>query len=157
MATTASLQARLDAVYHQLSVLRQESTPAEFEKFAQFFAEDCTAYLRSMREHAEPAIGRTAVVNHLKDILNDHDFDRRSVISQSVNEQESRVFCEMENRYMIHGQPLDPCHETAVVVFDADGLISNFKQYSCRSHIVMMIQRATGVGPYHDSIITLEA
>lgn len=157
MATTASLQARLDAVYNQLLVLRQDSSPAEFETFAQFFAEDCTAYLRSMREHAEPAIGRTEIIKDLKDILKDQYFDGRLVISQSVNEQESRIFCEMENRYMIHGQPLDPCHETAVVVFTADGLISTFKQYSCRSHIVMMVQKATGVGPYRESIITSEA
>lgn len=52
------------------------------------------------------------------------------------------------------GQILDPFYETTVVVFDEEGLIVELKQYSCRSHIVEIIQEQTGIGPYEGIPIT---
>ena len=73
------------------------------------------------------------------------------VISQVVDEKASRVFSEMENRYSIHGYIADQFPETAVVQFNDEGLIRTFKLYSCRSHLVMFIQKATGLGPYSEA------
>jgi len=48
------------------------------------------------------------------------------------------------------GQTLDPLYETAVVVFDEEGLVRELKQYCCRSHVVQIVQEKTGEGPYKD-------
>jgi SnoaL-like domain len=153
MPSAESLLKHLDAVYSQLESLRLDSASDDFEKFASFFAEDSTVYLRSMREHAQPARGREAIMDHLKDILKDQIFEKRRVVSQTISEGDSRIWSEMENRYIVHNQPLDPFHEAAVVTFDNDGLVSTWKQYSCRSHIVMLIQKSTGIGPFSETVV----
>ena len=153
MPSAESLLKHLNAVYSQLEGLRPGSASDEFEKVASFFAEDSTVYLRSMREHAEPARGREAIIDHLKDILKDQIFEKRRVVSQTISEQDSQIWSEMENRYTVHNQLLDPFHEVAVVTFDNSGLVSTWKQYSCRSHIVMLIQKATGIGPFNETVL----
>ncbi len=149
MSSSTSFPARLEALYEVLATLRPDSHPEAFDKFASFFAEDSVAYLKSMREHAEPSIGRAGVIEGIKDVLKDQYLERRHVVSTSWNEQERKVFSEMETRYVVHSAVLDPFYETAVVTFSHDGLITEFKTYSCRSHIVLLIQKQTGVGPYN--------
>lgn len=153
MHPTEMLQKRLGDVYTQLARLRPDSDPREFEKFASFFADNSTVYLRSMREHADPAKGRAAIVDQLRDILNDQIFEERRVVSQATNPDGNQIFSEMENKYTVHNQILDPFHEVAVVTFNDAGLVSMWKQYSCRSHFVFLIQKATGIGPYNESVV----
>ncbi|KAG8423111.1 hypothetical protein J3459_008351 [Metarhizium acridum] len=153
MQPTEMLQKRLGDIYDQLARLRPDSPPEEFLKFASFFAEDSTVYLRSMREHADPAQGRAAIIEHLRDILKDQILEERRIVSQATNQDENHIFSEMENKYTVHGQILDPFHEVAVVTFSDAGLVSLWKQYSCRSPFVFFIQKATGVGPYNESVV----
>ena len=153
MASIISLQDRLDALYQVLATLRLDSQPEEFTKFASFFADDGIAYLKSMREHDEPSIGRQGIINGIKDVLKDQCLENRRVVSISTNDRERTVFTEMEMRYVVHAEVLDPFHETSVAVFNGDGLITNFKIYSCRSHIVMLIQKQTGLGPYSAEVM----
>ncbi len=136
-----------------LATLRLDSEPEEFSKFASFFANDGIAYLKSMREHDEPSIGRQGIIDGIKDVLKDQYLENRRVVSSSTNEKESTIFTEMEMRYVVHAEVLDPFHETSVAVFNGDGLITNFNIYSCRSHIVMLIQRQTGIGPYSAEVM----
>ncbi|KAL7943414.1 hypothetical protein V8C42DRAFT_346865 [Trichoderma barbatum] len=79
--------------------------------------------------------------------MEDQYLEKRKVVSQLFGEEDSRVFIEMENRYNIHSKVLDDFPETLVATFDDEGLVNSFKLYSCRSHVVMMIQAATGEGP----------
>lgn len=146
--TSVSLVARLDGIFAQLQSLKPDSPLLDFEKAASFFAPDCTAYLRSMRERSTPAIGREAVIKHLQEIVKEYQLQKHHVISQAVDEKASRIFSEMENQYLIHGYTVDPFPETVIAVFNTDGLISSFKLYCCQSHLVHFMQVATGRGPY---------
>lgn len=147
---STALDPKLDELFDLLLKIRHESPEAEFDRFGKLFDENCTVWLQSMREHLEPSIGRQAVIKTLKDNLTHYYLEERRILSQAVDEANSRVFCEMKNRLVVHGEVLDPFYETAIATFNADGLITDFKFYSCRSHIVMLIQKATGIGPYAD-------
>ncbi|KAH8896762.1 hypothetical protein GQ53DRAFT_890092 [Thozetella sp. PMI_491] len=150
MPSATSAESHLDGLYALLETLREDSSQEEFDKFGAFFAEDATAYLRSMREHREPSIGRQAIIDDMKAILKDQFLATRRIVSSSFNERDMKLFTEMENTIHVHSDVLDPFHETAIVAFNNDGLINNFKVYSCRSHIVMLIQKHTGLGPYNE-------
>ena len=146
-----ALHAKLDAHYATMQKLTLESPAEDFAAFGAFFNEECTVYLMSMREYAEPSLGRQAAIAALRENLNEIRMVERRVLSRSVTtnaDGSSTVFHEMKNHLVVCGDVLDPFYETAVVHFDKDGLITEFKLYSCRSHIVMLIQEHTGVGPY---------
>ena len=151
MTTKDNLQT-LDKLYETIKSLSPTSSSEEFEKFAAYFTEDCKTWLKGMREHATPTIGRKATVDKLKEIMGDRywQLDDRKVLSSSTTTDPngSKVFCETTKRLILHGQVLDPWYETEVVVFSPDGLIKDFKLYCCWSPIASVIQDITGVGPY---------
>jgi hypothetical protein len=145
---TKALHAKLDALYSKMQSLNSTSSPGDFDAFGAFFDKHCTAYLKSMREYAEPSIGRQAAIDTLKEILAEYHIEERRVLSRATSEDGSTVIVEMKNRLSVLGGTLDPFYETVVATFNDEGLISELKTYSCRSHIVGMIQEKTGVGPY---------
>jgi hypothetical protein len=149
MATDArTLHAKVDVFYSKIQSLKSTSSPEDFDAFGAFFDKDCIAYLKSMREYAEPSIGRQAAMDTLKEILAEYHIEERRVLSRATSEDGSTVIVEMKNRLNVLGDTLDPFYETVVATFNDEGLISELKTYSCRSHIVGMIQDKTGVGPY---------
>ncbi|KAE8448472.1 hypothetical protein EG329_009353 [Mollisiaceae sp. DMI_Dod_QoI] len=143
-----TLQAKLEDLYRTIDGLKFDSTAEEFDAFGTFFSENCITYLISMREYDEPSIGRQATVDALRDNLKMQHVAERRILSRSFTADGLTAFTEMKNRLHVLGQTLDPFYETAVVVFDENGLVTGFKQYSCRSHIVEIIQEQTGLGPY---------
>ncbi|UKZ77051.1 hypothetical protein TrVFT333_004768 [Trichoderma virens FT-333] len=153
MPSAAALENRLNTLYSQYESLRPESSDADLEKFASLFSDNCTVFLKSMREAKDPAVNRQAIVAVLREMMKDQYLEKRKVVSQLINEQDSRAFVEMENRYNVHSKVLDDFPETLVATFDDEGLVNTFKLYSCRSHLVMMIQAATGEGPYSEEIM----
>lgn len=56
----------------------------------------------------------------------------------------------MKNKLLVLGEILDPFYETAVLSFNEEGLITEWKMYSCRSHVVAIVQMKTGMGPYSE-------
>lgn len=148
MLSAGILESRLDALYNQLETLRPDSSDAELHSFASFFAEDCVVNFESMREAKEPSRGRDGVVAKLRDLMKHFYLEQRTVVSQMISESDLRVFSEMKNRYNVHSEVLDDFPETLVATFDDEGLITNFSLYGCRSHILIMIQKATGNGPF---------
>ncbi|KAI0837549.1 hypothetical protein F5Y06DRAFT_297407 [Hypoxylon sp. FL0890] len=120
---TVTLHQRLDSLYDIWMGLNPDSPQADFAKSANFFEENCTVYLLSMREISEPSRGREGVIKGIKEVL------------KNTRIKERRV-------------EIDLCLEVAVVVFNDKGLITNFKLYYCRSPVVQIIQDITGNGPY---------
>lgn len=149
-ASSSNFQTILDALYDTWQSLREDSSTADLETFAAFFSPNSTVWLESMREHLTPSLGRDGIIQTMRANLDHYHLEERRVISQSGGVDDKRVFCEMKNRLVVEGTILDPFYETAVVVFDDDGLILDLKLYSCRSHIVMLIQDKTGKGPYNE-------
>ncbi|KUJ06792.1 uncharacterized protein LY89DRAFT_397492 [Mollisia scopiformis] len=147
-ATNKDSLTKLKDLYQAIDSLKPTSTPEEFQTISAFFSPTCTTYLKSMREYDEPSLGRTATISSLQDNLKIQHVVNRHIISQSTSADGLTVYCEMKNRLHVLGQTLDPFYETAVVVFDEEGLITEFKNYSCRSHIVEIVQEQTGLGPY---------
>jgi hypothetical protein len=139
---------KLQKLYQTIDSLSKTPTTEKFDEFGALFSDNCTAYLASMREYDEPSIGRQAVITDQKAILHQYHVHKRRVLSHSTTSDGLTVFCEMKNSLHIFGQVLDPFYETAVVVFNEQGLITELKQYSCRSHIMEVIQDQTGVGSY---------
>ncbi|KAI1459578.1 hypothetical protein F4805DRAFT_67435 [Annulohypoxylon moriforme] len=148
MATTTSLHAKLDALYEVWLSLTPDSSAAEFSKFANFFDENCTAYLLSMRELSSPSIGRAGVVEGIKAVLKDQRIKDRRVVDRFESTGGSKISVEMNNHLVVHGREVDAFPETATAVFNDKGLITDFKLYCCRSAVVEIIQDVTGVGPY---------
>ncbi|KAM0252358.1 hypothetical protein ACHAQJ_007740 [Trichoderma viride] len=148
MLSTAVLESRLDALYSQLETLRPDSPDSDLESFASFFSNNCVVNFESMREAKEPSLGRQGVVAKLRDTMKHLYLEKRKVVSQVISEKDLRVFSEMENRYNVHTKVLDDFPETLVATFDGEGLINSFRLYGCRSHILIMIQGATGEGPF---------
>lgn len=148
MLSAGILESRLNALYNQLEALRPDSSDAELLSFASFFAEDCVVNFESMREAKDPSRGRDGVVAKLRDLMKHLYLEQRTVVSQVISEADMRVFSEMRNRYNVHSEVLDDFPETLVATFDDEGLITNFSLYGCRSHILIMIQKATGNGPF---------
>ncbi|KAI0882124.1 uncharacterized protein GGS22DRAFT_191294 [Annulohypoxylon maeteangense] len=148
MTTTASLHAKLDALYAVWQTLTLDSPAAEISKFADFFDENCTAYLLSMRELATPMIGRAGVIEGIKTVLQDTQIKERRVVDRLGSTGGSKISVEMSNRLVVHGKEIAAFPETATAVFNDRGLITDFKIYCCRSPIVEIVQDVTGVGPY---------
>jgi hypothetical protein len=148
MISAGILESRLNALYNQLEALRPDSSDAELDSFASFFSEDCVVNFESMREVKEPSLGRQGVVEKLRDVMRHLYLEQRTVVSQVISESDKRVFSEMKNRYNVHSEVLEDLPETLVATFDDEGFITNFSLYGCRSHILIMIQKATGLGPF---------
>ena len=121
---------KLDSLYDMMQKLTPASSTEEYDAFGAFFDENCTVWLKSMREWAEPSIGRYAVIDTLKESLTQVHIDERRVLSQSMSPDGSILFCEMKNRLNVLGDTLDPFFETAVVKFNDKGLIVDLKLYS---------------------------
>ncbi|KAK5123502.1 hypothetical protein LTR85_002540 [Meristemomyces frigidus] len=146
-----SATAKLDAIYELFQTFTLSSPESDFTSFGSYFTPNCSANLRSMRE--EPKRGRQAAVDDLKALVKEgwHIDERRIDAQAEVSGTTGiTVFCQMSNRLNIMGDILDPFQETAVVSFDSDGLISDFKLYSCRSPIVRIVQEKTRLGPYSE-------
>ena len=149
MASSSTLHRKLDELYNILQKLRSTSSEEAFDELGAFFDESCSAWLLSMREWAEPSIGRESIISTAKQNLQTCHLDERRVLSRSAADDGVTIVCEMKNRLIVLGRSLDPFYETVVVKFNERGLITDFKLYSCRSHIVMIVQEVTGVGPYN--------
>ncbi|ETS80533.1 hypothetical protein PFICI_08062 [Pestalotiopsis fici W106-1] len=148
MTTSTLLHDRLDSLYEVWQSLSPGSSSEDFKAFADFFSQDCTAWLLSMREHETPSIGRSGVIEGIQTAIQDSQIKARRVLKRFTDVTGSTISCEMQNSLTVHGKPLDPLYETAVVAFNDQGFITDFKLYSCRSAIVAIIQDVTGVGPY---------
>lgn len=148
MAVAETMRSSLEAIYRKYETLRADSPESDFESFASHFAEDCKVFLRSMREHKTPAINRQGIIQQLHDILKDQYLEKSRVSGQAFDEENMRVFAEIENTYNIHGKILPSFPETCVATFNEDGRVTTLKLYCCRSDIVFLIQKATGAGPY---------
>jgi len=149
MSSKSSIHhAKVDDLYCTMQSLKSTSTPADFDVFGEFFDKNCIVFLKSMREYAEPSIGKDAAIESLKEILAQYHIEERRVLSRAASEDGSTVIVEMKNRLNVLGSELDPFYETAVAVFTEEGRIAELKIYSCRSHIVGIIQDKTGEGPY---------
>jgi hypothetical protein len=98
-----------------------------------------------MREYDEPANGRQAVIDSLKDSLKVQHVAERRILSRSITSNGLTIFCEMNNRLCAGRQTLDPFYETAVIVYNEESLITELKTYSCRSHIIEIVQDQTGI------------
>ncbi|KAM0482429.1 hypothetical protein ACHAPX_002947 [Trichoderma viride] len=148
MLSAGILESRLNALYNQLEALRPDSSDAELLAFASFFAQDCVVNFESMREAREPTLGQDGVVAKLRDVMKHQYLEQRTVVSQMISESDRRVFSEMRNRYIVHSEVLEDFPETLVATFDDEGLITNFSLYCCKSNMLIMIQKATGNGPF---------
>lgn len=148
MTTDVSHHAKLDALYDVWLNLSLESSPSDFEAFAAFFDEDCTAWLLSMRELDTPSHHRQGVIQGIKEVLKNTRLNERRVIERFESAGGSKISCEMSNSLTVQGRVLDPFPETVTAVFNDKGLITDFKLYACRSPIVAIIQEVTGEGPY---------
>ncbi|KAL7903016.1 hypothetical protein HDV64DRAFT_2501 [Trichoderma sp. TUCIM 5745] len=148
MLSAGILESRLDALYNQLEGLRADSSDAELDSIAFFFAEDCVINFESTLETKEPSRGRDGLVAKLRDSMKHMHLEQRTVVSQMISESDMRVFSEMRNRYNVHSEVLDDFPETLVATFDDEGLITNFSLYGSRKRILIMIQKATGNGPF---------
>lgn len=153
MTSADSFDSKLDALYDKWQKLPTDSSDSALESFASHFSTNATAWLLSMRELADPSIGREGIIEGIKKALSDSQITERRVVARSVTPDGRKVFIETSNAVTVHGKLIDPLPETTVVEFDDKGLIVDFKIYSCRSPIVALIQDATGEGPYerHDA------
>lgn len=143
-----ALYTKLDDLYKTIDGLTLNSTSEKFDAFGAFFSGNCTVYLKSMREYDEPSAGPQAAIDALRDNKKEQHVAERRILSRSITADGLTIYCEMKNRLHVLGQTLDPFYETAVVVFNDKGFITELKQYSCRSHIAEIIQDQTGLGPY---------
>jgi hypothetical protein len=150
MAATNDRQQRLDSLYEIIQNLSATSSNEEFEKFGAFFAVDCKAWLKNMREYDMPGVGRQGAIDLLRSIMKEKYWTiaQRKVLSSATTADGSRLFSETEKRLIIYGEPVDPFFETEVAVFDSDGLIKELRLYNCWSPIVSVLQQKTGKGPY---------
>ncbi|KAE9370284.1 hypothetical protein N431DRAFT_426667 [Stipitochalara longipes BDJ] len=110
-----------------------------------------------MREYSEPSHGRSATISTLQEIVQQQHVVERHILSRAITTSpdagSTTVFVEMKNKLHVLGKALDTFFETAVVTFDGEGLIAELRNYSCRSHIVEIVQKETGEGPYSEGYI----
>jgi len=137
---------KIDSLFEEWEALKPDSPAASFEHFASFFSTNCHAWLLSMREINEPSIGREGVAAGIEAAVKDSEIIERRVVGRAGSG--NKVFIESLSKLSVHGQKMDSFPETAVITFDEEGLIADFKIYSCRSPLVFLIQKATGKGPY---------
>lgn len=148
MASADLLQSKVESLYYEWQRLALDSSDETFRNFASYFSPNAIAWLLSMRELAEPSIGRDSIIQGIKAAIRDSQVVERHVIARSTIAGERKVFLESSSTIKVFGKTLDSFPETTVVQFDEEGLIVDFKIYSCRSPIVAAIQEATGEGPY---------
>ena len=128
MSTKGSiLHAKLDALYSAMQRLKPTSPPEDFDAFGAFFDKDCIVYLKSMREHAEPSIGREAAIASLRQNVAQYYIEERRVLSRATSEDGMMAIVEMKNHLSVLGSTLDPFYETVVAVFNREGLVSELK------------------------------
>ncbi|OTA91453.1 hypothetical protein M434DRAFT_397194 [Hypoxylon sp. CO27-5] len=145
---SALLHAKLDGLYDVWMSLKPNSPEADFARFGSYFDENCKAYLLSMREIDEPSVGRQAVIEKIKEVLQNTRIKQRNVLGRFDVTWGGKVAVEMYNHIEVGGIYLIPFPEIAVVTFNDENLITDFKLYCCRSPVVHIIQAATGYGPY---------
>lgn len=148
MASNDILQSKVESLYIEWQKLSLDSPDDMFQNFALNFSENATAWLLSMRELKEPSIGRESIIQGLKAALRDSQVIERHITAGSTIDAKHKVFLESFSTVKVFGKTLDRFPETTVVQFNDEGLIVDFKIYSCRSPIVEAIQEATGEGPY---------
>ena len=139
---------KVDKLVQAIDSLDKSSPPEQIEALREYFSEDCVCYMASMREYDAPSIGRDAVVEAIKGGLKQCHTHQRDMLHRSTTSDGKTVFCETKASLHVLGELLDPLYETWVVTFDDQGLIKDLKKYSCRSHLVEIIQDKTGMGPY---------
>ena len=144
----SELPAILDAMFARLQTLRSDSPQEAFDAFGAFFAPGCLTTLRSTRE--PPLHGRDTLITDLRELLASWHIVQRRVVSQAVDESNRTVLCAMEYKLDVMGDTLDPFHETATATFSEQGLVEKLLLYSCRSPVVFVMQRHTGLEPYHE-------
>jgi hypothetical protein len=148
--SNATLEAQTEAFFVALERLRIDSSPETLQTFGRFFDENCVANPISMREHRDVKHGRQNIVDAYKETAQSVQLVERRVLSQIIDGNQRMVACEMKNRLLVNGYVLDPFHETAIIHFDTEGFIVKLNMYSCRSPIVALLQKTTGLGPYAD-------
>ena len=141
---------RLRALQAELDTMSSASAQGKFVSIGNFFAKDCTTFVFSMREYDEPSIGREATIEKYREALTLYHVHERRILSHSTSPDGKTIYCEMKNCVHVFDEALDPFYETVVAVFNDEGLIKELRQYSCRSHIVEIIQAKTGEGPYSE-------
>jgi hypothetical protein len=139
---------KLDDLYVIIQSLSPTSPSSAFDAFAQFFAEDCTVYFKSMNLHRMPGISRLEAVDDMREVLEKLRIQTREVLHFSLSSDGHTVFCETKQSIDVMGDVIEPFFETHVVTFDEEGLISVFKNYCCWSPVVDLVQKKTGLGPY---------
>ncbi|TVY93673.1 hypothetical protein LAWI1_G001643 [Lachnellula willkommii] len=151
MTCPSTSSSQLENLYQTWQTLRPTSPPSHFAAFGAFFAPTCTACLQSMREWDLPSIGRQAIIDAVKSNIQTSHIEERVVQSLLASDDGRTVVCEMRNRLNVLGYRLENYFETAVVRYDGQGLVSDFRVYGCRSPIVGVVQTVTGRGPYTDA------
>ena len=153
--TRRNLESKVNEFFTAWEALRPDSSDAVYDRLGSLFDKDCIANPISMRESVSPRIGRLAVVEGYKELVREQrcSIIQRRIESQIVDEDQRIVSCEMKNRLSVNGCPLDPFHETAVLKYNAEGFIASLNMYSCRSPIMTILQKTTGLGPYIDVTI----
>lgn len=146
----ATLETQTEIFFSALRKLRTDSPPEAFESFGLLFDDDCAANPLSMREHLDVKQGRQEIIDTFKASIEQVQLTERRVLSQIIDEDQRMVACEMKNRLLVNGQVLDPFYETSIINFNTEGRIISLNTYSCRSPIVALLQKTTGLGPYAD-------
>lgn len=143
--SSTQLLDRLDALYETWSHLSKSSSPSDLQSFVDFFSPECETNIKSMREPSRH--GKDALMSALKEFLAVEKIDQIRTMTQAVGPDGLTVYREMRNIIDILGSKME-MPETVVVVFNQEGLIERLMVYSCRSHIVRVVQEVTSKGPY---------
>lgn len=141
----------LDDLYVIIQALTPTSPPSSFSAFAQFFAPNCTVYLKSMNMHRLPGISRIEAIDDMRDVVSKLRIRSREVLHFAVSSSSDgrdTVFCETRQSIDVLGETIEPFFETHVVEFGEGGLITGFRNYCCWSPVVDVVQKKTGLGPY---------
>jgi hypothetical protein len=147
----ATLETQTESFFGALERLRADSSPESLQSFGRFFNKDCIANPISMREHLDVKHGCQQIVDAYKETVQNVQLVEHRILSRIIDESQRMVACEMKNRMLVDGQVLDPFYETAIIHFDTEGSIVKLNMYSCRSPIVALLQKTTGLGLYADA------
>ncbi|CAF9922106.1 MAG: hypothetical protein GOMPHAMPRED_002495 [Gomphillus americanus] len=145
---------QLEDLYILWASLRPESGDEQFIAFGDYFHPFCVAWLSSMRDYANPSRGRKEIVEFVKASLKNYHYESRDIVSRSYSEDYLKISIEGKASMNIMGTLLENVYETVVATFDqTTGLISDLKVYTCRSHLVLVLQSKTGRGPYSEAYL----
>ena len=145
---------KLEDLYILWASLRPESRDEQFIAFGDYFHPDCVAWLSSMRDYANPSRGRKEIIEFVKTSLKNHHYESRGIVSRSYSEDGLKISIEGKASMNIMGTLLENVYEAMVATFDqSTGLISDIKIYTCRSHLVLVLQSKTGRGPYSEAYL----